>query len=128
MLYLGIRAAVLGLLLVVQAVVLRKSHRNELSALQVRHTQYQREATGKFDTMKKQIAQLQSELAAARHLLHQADEAVAAAGRVDVQAARQAMERELAAGESALQSRHDDDFADTQVSMHDTDDSVVLLG
>lgn len=129
MMYPWILAGSLGALLIVQALVMRRSQQRRLAELQGRHTQYQREVNGKFESMKRQIIQLTAELNGAKQRLQDADEAaavVAARMRVDPVAAREALELELAAGEAALHEHDNDGFADTQVSMHDTDDSLLL--
>lgn len=130
-----ILCAVLGALLVASFVLQRSASEKRLAALQAKHAQYQKEVNGKFDGMKRQVGQLQSELAAARQLLQEAQALVAAAAppRVDPAAARQALQRELDAGDGAdsrsVRSRSGTDgFADTQVSVQDTDDSSLLLG
>lgn len=127
-----ILCAVLGALLVASFVLQRSASEKRLAALQAKHAQYQKEVNGKFDGMKRQVGQLQNELLAARQLLQEAQELVAAAAppRVDPAAARQAMLRELDAGDGTRRSRgsSNDGFADTQVSVQDTDDSDLLLG
>ena len=129
MTYLWILAAGLGVMLIVQGVMLRRAHHSRLATLQAKHAQYQREVNAKFESMKRQVSQLQNELNAARQLLQQADEAAAMAApvRIDPIAARRALELELDSGDRSPHARSGDGFADTQVSVHDTDDADLLL-
>jgi uncharacterized protein HemX len=119
-------AIVLGASLILQGVVLRAAYRRKAARRQARHLQFQQTMTRQADQAKRQIGQLQSDLAAARLQLKQVDGRNVASmqGRA---LAKQALERGL---DDATVSRYSlpvDGFADTQPSSPRTHHGSLLL-
>ena len=116
----------LGAMLVLQGVGLRIVHRRRLAALRARHLQLQHDMGGKFEQTKRQLAQLQSDLSAARLQLARRGKVDAVPEHAGV-AARRALERELDEATAARVSSPADGFADTQVSHQETRPGSLLL-
>jgi hypothetical protein len=112
-------AIVLGTSLILQGVVLRIVYRRKVTKQHAKHLQFQQTINGQVEQTKRQIGQLQSDLAAARAQLKQGGKSVAAP--------RQALDREL---DDASGSRHQlpvNGFADTQPSPQVTEYGSLLL-
>ena len=73
---------VIAVALIVQALVMRIAHRRALGRQQARHQQHQQTLNGQFEQTRKQIGQLQSDLATARRELRQLDVAAMTPGEV----------------------------------------------
>ena len=116
-------AALLG-----HALVMRATHRRALARQLVKHQQQQQMVTGQFEQTRKQIAQLQSDLATARRELREmGKKGTAAPVRPDTAIVRQTLEREL---DEASPSRHalpPDGFADTQPLLDTTEHGSLLM-
>ena len=123
---LWILAIVLGASLVLQGIVLRNAYRRKLAMQQALQLQFQQEMNGRLEQTKRQIGQLQSDLAAARQQLKQLGKGDAALVR-DSSPARQALERELDEATALRQSLPVDGFADTLPSPQDPKDKSLLL-
>lgn len=104
----------LTLALVAQGVLMRASGRRKLAAAQAKFVKSEEAASGRLEQTKRQVAKLQSDLAAARLQLKQLAKpqpAPIVAAAVD----RQALERELERADAArAQLPPSDGFADTQ--------------
>lgn len=111
--FLWVLAIALGACLILQGVVLRIAHRRRQALQQAKHLQFEQTMNGRLEQTKRQIGQLQSDLAAARGQLKQRGNH----GATSVQgsaSARRTLEREF---DDASESRHSvfaDGFADTQ--------------
>ena len=106
-------AGVLGAGLVLQAVVLRIAYRRKVAMQQARHLQSEQTLSDKLDRAKRQVGQLQNDLAAARRQIVQLgkDSGASVQGSVS---ARQLLERELDAAPAERYSQAVEGFADTQ--------------
>ena len=112
--------------LATQALVMRAIHRRTLARQHTRHQQHQQTLTGQFDQTRKQIAQLQSELATARRELRQLTKKSPAAPAQPT-AARQSLEREIDAASAARRPSPPDGFAETQPSLEVTQYGSLLI-
>lgn len=120
-----ILAAALAVLTILQ-VWTRLRHRARAGQLRARLAQVQRESEVRIEQSGRQIAQLQSELGAARLQLRQLAKKDLAPVP-DKAAARRALERELDQAADATNLAAVDGFADTQVSTDDTHHGSLLL-
>jgi septal ring factor EnvC (AmiA/AmiB activator) len=123
---LWILAIVLGVSLVVQGIVLRNAYRRKLALQQALQLRFQQEMNGRLEQTKRQISQLQNDLAAARQQLKQLGKGDAALVQ-DNSPARQALERELDEATALRPSLPVDGFADTLPSPQDPKDKSLLL-
>jgi uncharacterized protein HemX len=111
--FLWVLAIALGACLILQGVVLRLAYRRQAALQRAKHMQFEQTMNGKLEQTKRQIGQLQSDLAEARGQLKQRGNhgAISAQGSAS---ARRTLEREF---DDASESRHSvlvDGFADTQ--------------
>jgi hypothetical protein len=106
-------AVALGAGLVLQAVVLRTAYRRKAAMLHARHLQSQQTLSDKLDKAKRQVGQLQNDLAAARRQIVQLgkDSVASVQGSVSP---RQLLERELDAAPAERYTQSAEGFADTQ--------------
>jgi hypothetical protein len=112
----------LSLALVAQGLLMRASCRRKVAAAQARQSKSEEAANGRLEQTKRQVAKLQSDLAAARLQLKQlsrphpaAHAAAAAPAAPAATPSREALERELDRAESSrAQQPAGDGFADTQ--------------
>jgi predicted RNase H-like nuclease (RuvC/YqgF family) len=119
---------VIAVTLAAQALVMRTIHRRTLARQHTRHQQHQQTLNGQFEQTRKQIAQLQSELATARRELRQfTKKSTAAPAQRDPVAARQSLEREIDAGSAARRQLPPDGFAETQPSLEVTQYGSLLI-
>lgn len=119
-------AIALGASLVLQGVALRIVHRRRVTTQQARYLQFQQIMNDKFEQTKRQIGQLQSDLAASRQQVKQLSKDRAASVQRS-SPARQMLERKL---DNEPRSRHSlpiDGFADTQPSSQVTQHGSLLL-
>jgi hypothetical protein len=119
-------AAVFGAALILQHALVRNAHRRRLARQQARHQQVQQTMNQQLEQTKRQIGQLQNDLAAARTQLRQlgAGDAGSAQGRSN---ARQALEREMDDAPASRFPLPADGFADTQPLPPDTRSASLLL-
>lgn len=115
----GIFSAILGASLVVQGIMLRMVYRRQMARQQSEHQHFQQAMQGQFEQAKRQIDQLQRDLAAARLRLKQAGQSAVAG--------RHALERELDAANTRQQPMPLNGFADTQPSSPVTEYGSLLL-
>ena len=95
--------------------------------MHVKHQQHQQTLNGQFEQTRKQISQLQSDLATARRELRQVSKkSTAAPVQRDAVAARQSLEREIDAG-AARRPLPIDGFAETQPSLEVTQYGSLLI-
>ena len=116
---LWVLAIVLGASLILQGVALRTAYRRAVAKQRAKHLHFQQTMNSQFEQTKRQIGQLQNDLAAARLQLKRAGKSAAAPG--------QALEREL---DDASARRHQlpvNGFADTQPSPQVTQYGSLLL-
>jgi len=119
--------AVVAISLVTQALVMRAAHRRGLARQQTRHQQNQQALKEQFEQTRKQIGQLQSDLATARREIRQlTKKSPAAPAQRDPAAARQAIEREIDAAASRRELPTDG-FAETQPSVEVTQYGSLLI-
>jgi uncharacterized coiled-coil DUF342 family protein len=104
---------------------MRMAHRRALARQHTKHQQHQQTLNGQFEQTRKQISQLQSDLATARRELRQLSRKTVAPVQRDPAAARQSLERELdTAGTSQLPP---DGFAETQPSLEASQYGSLLM-
>ena len=122
-------ALVIAVTLVIQALVMRTAHRRSLARQHTRHQQHQQTLNGQFEQTRKQIAQLQSELANARRELRQLTKKSnpGVAVQRDPVAVKQSLEREIDAAGAARRPLPADGFADTQPSVEVTQHGSLLI-
>ena len=119
--------AVIAVSLVTQALAMRAAHRRTLARQQAKHQQQQQTLKDQFEQTRKQIAQLQSELATARRELRQLSrKSTAAPVQRDQAAVKQSLEREIDAA-SARRPLPLDGFAETQPSLEFTQYGSLLI-
>ena len=119
---------VIAVTLVSQALVMRAVHRRSLARQHTKHQQHQQTLNGQFDQTRKQIAQLQSELAHARRDLRQlTKKSPAAAVQPDPAAVKKSLERELDAAGASRRPLPPDGFAETQPSVEVTQHGSLLI-
>lgn len=97
-------AVVMGFSLIVQRIVLRTSYRRKVARQHAKHLQFQQTSNGRVEQTKRQIGQLQNDLAAARLQLRRAGKS----------AASQLIERDLDHTEVLRHQLPVNGFADTQ--------------
>ena len=122
-------ALVIAVTLVIQALVMRTAHRRSLARQHTRHQQHQQTLNGQFEQTRKQIAQLQSELANARRELRQLTKKSnpGVAVQRDPVAVKQSLEREIDAAGAARRPLPPDGFAETQPSVEVTQHGSLLI-
>lgn len=108
-----ILAIVLSASLVVQGVVLRIVHRRKLARQHARQLQLEQSLNSKIEQTKRQIGQLQTDLAAARRQIKQLGKTTVRPVP-DLAADRQALERELDDAPVSRQPLPANGFADTR--------------
>jgi septal ring factor EnvC (AmiA/AmiB activator) len=119
---------VIAVTLVAQALVMRAAHRRTLARQHTKYQQHQQTLNGQFDQTRKQIAQLQSELATARRELRQlSKKSVAAPVQRDPAAVKQSLEREIDAASASRRPLPPDGFAETQPSLEVTQYGSLLI-
>jgi len=112
-------AIALGASLILQGVVLRSVYRRRATRQHAKHLQFQQTMSGQVEQTKRQIGQLQSDLAAARAQLKRAGQSAAAP--------RQALDRELDDTSVSRRQLPVNGFADTQPSPQSTEYGSLLL-
>jgi hypothetical protein len=123
---LWIAAPVLGTAVILQWIMLRMKHRNELTKRHARHVQQQQITTSHIEQAKRQIGQLQHDLAAARLQVKRLSMSRAAPQQSDTRA-KEALERMLDDASASRSHLPTDGFADTQPSPHSRQDIDLLL-
>ena len=123
---LWLAAPVLGMAIIVQWTVLRKKHRSELARQHALHMQHQQDVSRHVEQWKRQIGQLQHDLAAARLQVKQLSmgRAARAQGESRVKETLDRMLDDAAASRPALPA---DGFAETQPSPHSRHDIDLLI-
>lgn len=116
----------IGASLLAQGLVLRTAHRRRLAKLQAHHQLLQQDANTKLEQAKQQVGQLQNELGTARVQLRQLGKPAAPSAQAALMA-RQALERELEQGTLEHADAAGDGFADTELTLHDTQYGSLLL-
>lgn len=111
--------SVLGASLILQGSVLRTAYRRKVAKQHAKHLQFQLTVNGQFEQTRRQIGQLQNDLAAARLQLKRVGRSAAAS--------RQALERELDAAQAFRDHLPVNGFADTQPSSQVTQHGSLLL-
>jgi septal ring factor EnvC (AmiA/AmiB activator) len=120
--------AVVAVSLVAQALVMRAAHRRALARQQTKHQQHQQVLNGQFEQTRKQISQLQSDLATARRELRELGrKSPAAPVQRDTAAIKQSLEREIDAGTASRRPPPADGFAETQPSLDGTHYGGLLI-
>ena len=121
-------AVVAAATLVTQALMMRAAHRRTLARQHAKYQQHQQTQASQVEQTRKQIAQLQSELATARREVRQLTKksAVAVAPR-DQAAIKQSLEREIDAGSAARSALPKDGFAETQPQLSVTQYGSLLM-
>ena len=119
---------VIAVILVSQALVMRAAHRRSLARQHTKHQQHQQTLNGQFEQTRKQIAQLQSELATARRDLRQLTrKSTPAPVQRDPAAIKQSLEREIDAASASRRPPPPDGFAETQPSLEGTQYGSLLI-
>jgi septal ring factor EnvC (AmiA/AmiB activator) len=114
--------------LATQALVMRAVHRRALARQHTKHQQHQQMLNGQFEQTRKQISQLQSDLATARRDLRQlSKKGTAAPVQRDPAAVRQSLEREIDAASASRRPLPADGFAETQPSLEVTQYGSLLI-
>jgi septal ring factor EnvC (AmiA/AmiB activator) len=113
--------------LATQALVMRAVHRRTLARQHTKHQQHQQMLNGQFEQTRKQISQLQSDLATARRELRQMSKKTVAPVQRDTAAARQSLEREIDAASASRRPLPADGFAETQPSLEVTQYGSLLI-
>jgi Skp family chaperone for outer membrane proteins len=108
-----ILAIVLSASLVLQGVVLRIVHRRKVARQHARQLQLEQAMNSKIEQTKRQIGQLQTDLAAARRQIKQLGKG-SAQPAADLAGGRQALERELDDAPFSRQPLPANGFADTR--------------
>jgi len=123
---LWIAAPVLAMTVIVLWTVLRTKHRSELTRQHARHVQQQRTTSQHIEQTKRQIGQLQHDLAAAKLQVKRlsADRASPPQGDSRV---KEALNRMLDDASAARRDLPADGFAETQPSPHSQHDIDLLL-
>ena len=116
---LWVLAIVLGVSLILQGVALRTAYRRKVAKQSAKHLHFQQTMNGQFEQTKRQIGQLQNDLAAARLQLKRAGKSAAAP--------RQALERDLDDASAPGHRLPVNGFADTQPSPQVTQYGSLLL-
>jgi hypothetical protein len=123
---LWIAAPVLGTAVILQWTVLRTKYRNELTKQHARHVQQQQITSSHFEQAKRQIGQLQHDLAAARLQVKQLSMGRAAPPQSDSRV-KEALNRMLDDAPASRRQLPADGFAETQPSPHSQHDIDLLL-
>ena len=123
---LWIAAPIIGTAVIVQWTLLRTKHRSELSTQRARHVQQQQTTSHHAEQAKRQIGQLQHDLAAARLKVKQLSTGRAALPRDD-SGAKEALHRMLDDASASRRHLPTDGFAETQPSPHSQHDIDLLL-
>ncbi len=114
--------------LLAHALVMRAAHRRALARQHAKHQQHQQTAIGQFEQTRKQIAQLQSDLATARRELREINKKGSAApARADAAAVRQTLERDLDEASPSRRALPPDGFADTQPLLDAMEHGSLLM-
>jgi len=114
--------------IVTQALMMRAANRRTLARQQAKHLQHQQTQASQVEQTRKQIAQLQSELATARREVRQlTKKSAAAAAPRDQAAIKQSLEREIDAGSAARSALPKDGFAETQPQLSVTQYGSLLM-
>lgn len=115
--------------LILQGIWLRVVHRRHLLAVRSEHQQVLSAMHGKVEQMTQRLRQLQRDQAASESATARAGRAAASADAAALSAiaARQALERELAADSDERQTSTSDGFADTQILPQEDQSSGLLL-
>lgn len=121
----GALAIVLGACLILQGVVLHKAYRRKVTRQHTKHLQFQQAMNRQYEQAKRQIGQLQNDLAAARVRLKNSGKSAVAATQSRA-LARQALERDLDDATAARGALPVDGFADTQPSPVTQHGSLLL--
>jgi septal ring factor EnvC (AmiA/AmiB activator) len=120
--------AVIAVSLVSQALMMRAAHRRTLARQHTKHQQHQQTLKDQFEQTRKQIGQLQSELATARREIRQlTKKSPAAPAQRDPAAVKQALEREIDAASASRRQLPPDGFAETQPSLEVTQYGSLLI-
>jgi ABC-type phosphate transport system auxiliary subunit len=124
---LWILPAAIGASLLAQGLVLHVAHRRRLAKLQAHHQLLEQDANTRLEQAKQQVGQLQNELGTARVQLRQLGRPAAPSAQAALMA-RQALERELEQGTlEHADAAGGDGFADTEITLHDTQYGSLLL-
>ena len=110
-----------------QAFAMRTAHRRALARQQAKHQHHQQTLNSQFEQTRKQISQLQSDLATARRELRQMSKKTVAPVQRDTAAARQSLEREIDAAGASRRPLPADGFAETQPSLEVTQYGSLLM-
>jgi septal ring factor EnvC (AmiA/AmiB activator) len=111
-----------------QAFAMRATHRRALARQLAKHQQHQQTLNSQFEQARKQISQLQSDLATARRELRQMSrKGPAAPAQRDTAATRQSLEREIDAGRAPRGVLPPDGFAETQPALEVTQYGSLLI-
>ncbi len=121
-----ILAIVLSALLVLQGVVLRTVHRRKVARQHARQLQLEQATNSKIEQAKRQIGQLQTDLAAARRQIKQLVKTTVQPVP-DLAADRQALERELDDAPFSRQPPPANGFADTRPAPQSTQFGSLLF-
>jgi predicted RNase H-like nuclease (RuvC/YqgF family) len=119
-------AIVLGAFLILQGAVLRIVHRRKAARQHARYQQAEQAMNGKIEQTKRQIGQLQTDLAAARRQIKQLGKGHAQPVP-DLAAERWALERELDDAPSSRHALPPNGFADTRPSPQVTQFGSLLF-
>jgi len=112
-------ASVLGTSLILQGIVLRSAHRRKVAKQHAKHLHFQQTVNGQIEQTKRQIGQLQNELAAARLQLKRVGKSALVP--------RRALERALDDAEGLRHRLPANGFADTQPAPQVTQYGSLLL-
>ena len=123
---LWVAAPILGTAVIVQWTLLRTKHRSELSRQRARHVQQQQTTSHHAEQAKRQIGQLQHDLAAARLQVKQLSTGRAAPSQGDSRV-KETLNRMLDDVSASRRHLPIDGFADTQPSPHSQHDIDLLL-
>jgi chromosome segregation ATPase len=123
---LWIAAPLLGTAVILQWTALRTKYRNELTKQRARHEQHQQTASRDIEQAKRQIGQLQHDLAAARLQLKRLSMSGAAPTQSDPHM-KEALNRMLDDASASRRHLPTNGFADTQPSLHSQHDVGLLF-
>lgn len=114
--------------LLAHALVMRATHRRALARQLAKHQQQQQMAIGQVEQTRKQIAQLQSDLATARRELREMNKkGTVAPVRPDTAAVRKTLEREFDEASHSERALPPDGFADTQPLLDAMEHDSLLM-
>ena len=123
---LWVAAPILGTAVIVQWTLLRTKHRSELSRQRARHVQQQQATSRDIEQAKRQIGQLQHDLAAARLQVKQLSTGRAAPSQGDSRV-KETLNRMLDDVSASRRHLPIDGFADTQQWRHSEHNLDLLL-